>query len=93
MSASEPITAHSVTSRELASRETDGVHVALHWYPREDAVTVEVADSRTGRCFELAVDRSQALLLPPIRIRRISEVWASVPPPSEIASLAEYPGD
>ncbi len=48
-------------SRELASRESNGVHVLLLWYPRDDAVTVEVEDSRDGQCFELAVDRSCAL--------------------------------
>ena len=49
------------TSRELASRESNGVHVLLLWYPREDAVTVEVEDSRDGPRFELVVERSCAL--------------------------------
>ena len=48
-------------SRELASRASNGVHVLLLWYPREDAVTVEVEDSRDGQRFELAVERSCAL--------------------------------
>ncbi len=48
-------------SRELASRESNGVHVLLLWYPREDAVTVEVEDSRDGQRFELVVERSCAL--------------------------------
>ena len=48
-------------SRELASRESNGVHVLLLWDPREDAVTVEVEDSRDGQRFELVVDRSCAL--------------------------------
>ncbi len=47
--------------RELASRESNGVHVLLLWYPREDAVTVEVEDSRNGQRFELVVERSCAL--------------------------------
>jgi hypothetical protein len=33
----------------------------LLWYPHNDAVTVAVADSCAGRCFELAVDRGRAL--------------------------------
>ena len=61
MSASESISGESAASCELASRESDGVHVVLLWYPHKDAVTVEVADSRAGRCFELAVDRGRAL--------------------------------
>jgi hypothetical protein len=48
-------------SRELASRESDGVHVLLLWHPKDDAVTVSVDDSRAGRRFELAVDRRFAL--------------------------------
>jgi len=48
-------------ARELAVRESDGLAVALVWHPGEDAVTVSVADSRTGDHFELAVDRRRAL--------------------------------
>ena len=48
-------------SRELASRESDGVHVLLMWHPRDDAVTVSVEDSRVGHRFELLVDRCCAL--------------------------------
>ena len=48
-------------SRELASRESDGVLVLLHWHPGNDAVTVSVEDSRAGRRFELLVDRCNAL--------------------------------
>jgi hypothetical protein len=48
-------------SRELASRESDGVHVLLLWHPREDALTVSVEDSRVGERFELMVERSCAL--------------------------------
>jgi hypothetical protein len=47
--------------RELASRESDGLAVRLLWHPGEDAVTVSVADSRTGDRFQLAVDRKRAL--------------------------------
>src|SRR5262245_16393587 len=48
-------------SRELASRENDGLNVILLWHPRADAVTVSVEDSRTGQYFELAVERKRAL--------------------------------
>jgi hypothetical protein len=46
---------------ELASRESDGLNVVLLWHPRNDAVTVSVADSRTGESFQLAVERDRAL--------------------------------
>ena len=49
------------TGRELAARESDGIRVRLLWDPNADAVTVSVDDSRTGRRFELAVDRRRAL--------------------------------
>jgi hypothetical protein len=48
-------------SRELASRESDGLSVRLVWHPHDDAVTVSVNDSRTGDRFQLAVDRKRAL--------------------------------
>jgi hypothetical protein len=47
--------------RELAARESDGIHVQLLWHPRRDAVTVSVADSRDGRHFDFAVARDRAL--------------------------------
>jgi hypothetical protein len=47
--------------RELASRESDGVHVLLFWHPRDDALTVAVEDLRAGHCFEVVVDRRRAL--------------------------------
>jgi hypothetical protein len=47
--------------RELAVREDDGLAVVLLWDPCEDAVTVSVADGRTGDHFEIAVDRRRAL--------------------------------
>jgi len=48
-------------TRELASRESDGLAVVLLWDPRDNAMTVSVADSRTGDRFELAVDGERAL--------------------------------
>ena len=48
-------------SKELAARQRDGLRVVLSWHPREDAVTVSVADQRTGDRFEIAVERRHAL--------------------------------
>jgi hypothetical protein len=48
-------------ARELAARQSDGIHVRLLWHPREDAVTVSVADSRDGRHFDFAVARDRAM--------------------------------
>jgi hypothetical protein len=48
-------------TRELASRESDGLAVVLLWNPARDAVTVSVADSRSGAHFELAVENERAL--------------------------------
>lgn len=48
-------------SKELAARQRDGLSVVLRWNPREDAVTVAVADERTGDRFEIAVEHRDAL--------------------------------
>jgi hypothetical protein len=48
-------------TRELAARESDGIHVLLLWHPHENAVTVEVEDIRIGDGFQLAVAPSRAL--------------------------------
>ena len=48
-------------TRELAARESDGIHVLLLWHPRENAVTVSVEDARVGDCFQLAVAPERAL--------------------------------
>ena len=61
MSASESTAGDTRTSRELASRESDGIHVVLLWHPEDDAVTVCVEDMRGGRSFELAVAPDRAL--------------------------------
>ena len=47
--------------RELAVRESDGLHVLLLWHPREDALTVSVEDTRAGDRFQLVVARDRAL--------------------------------
>jgi hypothetical protein len=54
-------TADRQQTRELASRESDGLAVRLVWQPGDDAVTVCVTDARTGDRFQLAVDRKRAL--------------------------------
>ena len=48
-------------TRELASRESDGVHVLLLWHPGANALTVSVEDVRVGECFQLAVAPNRAL--------------------------------
>lgn len=48
-------------TRELAARDSDGIHVQLLWHPRENAVTVSVEDTRVGDCFQLAVAPERAL--------------------------------
>jgi len=48
-------------TRELAARESDGIHVLLLWHPDEDALTVSVEDARVGDRFQLAVAPDRAL--------------------------------
>ena len=48
-------------TRELAARESNGLHVQLLWHPRADELTVSVEDTRAGDRFQLAVARDRAL--------------------------------
>jgi len=48
-------------TRELAARDSDGIHVLLLWNPRENALTVFVEDARGGDRFHLAVAPDRAL--------------------------------
>jgi hypothetical protein len=48
-------------TRELAVRESDGLHVRLLWHPGELALTVFVEDVRAGDRFRLAVAPDRAL--------------------------------
>jgi hypothetical protein len=48
-------------SRELAARESDGIHVLLLWNPGDNALTVTVEDEHLGDCFQLAVAPDHAL--------------------------------
>ena len=49
------------STRELAARESDGVHVLLLWHPAVNAVSVSVEDARLGDHFEIAVAPDRAL--------------------------------
>ena len=51
----------TANSRELAVRDSDGVHVVLFWHPDENALTVSVEDARVGDCFQIAVAPERAL--------------------------------
>ena len=51
----------SPQARELATRESDGIHVLLLWHPDENALTVSVEDARVGDRFQLAVAPARAL--------------------------------
>ena len=48
-------------SRELAARESDGIHVLLLWHPAENELTVAVEDARIGDRVQLAVAPGRAL--------------------------------
>ena len=48
-------------TRELAARESDGIHVSLLWHPPENTLTVSVKDARVGDRFQLAVAPDRAL--------------------------------
>jgi hypothetical protein len=47
--------------RELAARESDGIHVVLLWHPGESALTVSVEDARVGDRVRIAVEPDRAL--------------------------------
>ena len=48
-------------TRELAVRDSDGIHIRLLWHPPKDAVTVSVEDARAGDRFQIAVAPERAL--------------------------------
>jgi hypothetical protein len=48
-------------TRELAARDSDGIHVLLLWHPRENTLTVSVEDARARDAFQLAVAPDRAL--------------------------------
>jgi hypothetical protein len=47
--------------RELAYRESDGLHVALLWDERHDRLRVSVLDTKNGESFALEARRDKAL--------------------------------
>jgi hypothetical protein len=47
--------------RELAVRESDGIHIALLWHPNGNTLSVSVEDARVGDSFQLAVAPERAL--------------------------------
>lgn len=51
----------SASTRELAARDSDGVHVLLLWHPADNAVSVSVEDARVGDRFVIAVAPDRAL--------------------------------
>jgi hypothetical protein len=48
-------------TRELAARQSNGIHVLLLWRPDADALTVSVEDARVGDRFQVAVAPERAL--------------------------------
>jgi hypothetical protein len=50
-------------TRELAARESNGIHVLLLWHPDAEALTVSVEDARFGDRFQLAVAPERACAL------------------------------
>jgi hypothetical protein len=55
------MTSPTSETRELATRESDGVRVVLLWHPRANTVSVSVEDARVGDRFRLAVAPDRAL--------------------------------
>ena len=55
------MTTTTLETRELAARESDGIHVLLLWHPGDNALTVSVEDARVGDRFQLAVAPDRAL--------------------------------
>ena len=51
----------TIDTRELAVRQSAGIHVLLLWHPCANALTVEVEDDRIGNGFQFAVAPEQAL--------------------------------
>jgi hypothetical protein len=55
------MTAAATQTRELAARDSDGIHVLLLWHPPENTLTVSVEDDRAGDRFQLSVAPDRAL--------------------------------
>ena len=48
-------------TRELAVRESDGLHVLLLWQPSENAITVSIEDTRSDIRVQIPVAPDRAL--------------------------------
>jgi hypothetical protein len=48
-------------TRELAARDSDGIHVLLLWHSHKNALTVSVEDARVGDRFQVEVAPDRAL--------------------------------
>jgi len=55
------VSRNALSPRELATRESDGIHVVLLWHPTGNGLTVQVEDVHVGDRFELAVAPEDAL--------------------------------
>ena len=51
----------TLQTRELAERDSDGIHVLLLWHPRENTLSVSVEDARAGDQFDITVAPDRAL--------------------------------
>jgi hypothetical protein len=51
----------SATFRELARRVNDGLEVTLLWNVHENRLAVTVSDPRSGECFVIDTEHSEAL--------------------------------
>ena len=51
----------TLQTRELAERDSDGIHVLLLWHPRENTLSFSVEDARVGDRFDIAVAPDRAL--------------------------------
>ena len=51
----------TIQTRELAERDSDGIHVLLLWHPRENTLSVSVEDARVGDQFDITVAPDRAL--------------------------------
>ena len=56
-----PMSPAPAQTRELAERDSDGIHVLLLWHPRENTLSVSVEDTRVGDQFDIAVAPDRAL--------------------------------
>lgn len=51
----------TLQTRELAERDSDGIHVLLLWHPGENTLSVSVEDARVGDQFDIDVAPDRAL--------------------------------